>query len=107
MSVCGHPFFTRRAFAVPAFVSLDALEAMAQHLTVGATLVSTADGHLEGGRHTVRTGMGLMVEEAVGSKEEAMALFARESGGSSGSGKVNAVGLVAAGTFPARASVVL
>ena len=74
MSVCRHIFFTGRACAVPAFVSLDALEAMAQHLTVGATLVGTADGCLGNGRDTSRTGMRLVVQEAVGAEKEALAV---------------------------------
>ena len=53
------------------------------------------------------TGTGLMVEETLGSNKEAMTIFVRESGGSLGSAKVNAIGLVAALAFTARASVVL
>ena len=74
MSVCRHIFFTGRACAVPAFVSLDGPEAMAQHLTVGATLVGTADGCLGNGRDTSRTGMSLVVQEAVGAEKEALAV---------------------------------
>ena len=107
MSVCGHPFFTRLAFAVPAFVSLDGLVALAQHLAVGAALVGTADEHLGCGRHTAGTGMGLMVQEAVGAEKEALALLTWDGGRSSRCGKVAAVGLVATGTFPAWATVVL
>lgn len=79
---------------------------MAQSLAGWAALMGAADGRLRYS-HTSSTGTGLMVKKALGSKEEAMALFTRESGGSSGSGKVNAVGLVAALAFTARASVVL
>ena len=76
MGVCRHLFFTRRAFAVPAFVSLDGLETMAQHLAVGATLVGAAHRCLGDGRYTPRTGTSLVVQEAVGAEKEALAVLA-------------------------------
>ena len=74
MSVCRHLFFTRRAFAVPAFVSLYGEVTLAQHLAVGATLVGTAEGCLGNGRYTPRTGMRLVIQEAVGAEKEALAV---------------------------------
>ena len=74
MSLCRYILFTGRAFAVPAFVSLEGLEALAQRLAVGATLVGTADGCLGNGRYTPRTGMSLVVQEAVGAEKEALAV---------------------------------
>ena len=76
MGVCGHLFFTGRAFAVPTFVSLDGLETMAQHLAVGATLVGAAHRCLLDGRYTARTGMRLVVQEAVGAEKEVLAVSA-------------------------------
>ena len=75
MGVCGHLFFTGRAFAVPAFVSLDGLEALAQCLAVGAALEGTAPRCLGNGRYTPRTGMRLVVQEAVGAEKEALAVL--------------------------------
>lgn len=80
---------------------------MAQCLAVGATPVGTAHGHLRGGRHTAGTGMGLVVQEAVGAEKETLAFLAWDGGWSSRGGKVAAMGLVATGTFLAWATVVL
>ena len=74
MGVCGHLFFTGWAFAVAAFVSLDGLETLAQCLAVGATLVGAAHRCLGNGRYTSRTGMRLVVQEAVGAEKEALAV---------------------------------
>lgn len=77
-------------------MSLDGQEAVAQSLAGLAALIGAADGRLRYG----------MVEEALGSKEGTATGGARESGRSSGSGKVNAIGLVATLAFPAGTQVV-
>ena len=76
MGVCRHLFFTRWAFTVPAFVSLNGLETLAQHLAVGAPLVGTTHGCLGNGRYTPCTGMRLVVQEAVGAEKGALAVSA-------------------------------
>lgn len=76
MGVCGHLFFTPRAFAVPAFVSLDGLETTAQCLAVGAPLLGIAHRCLWDRRYTARTGMRLVVQEAVGAEKNALAVSA-------------------------------
>ena len=49
--------------------------------------------------------MGLVVQEAVGAEKEALAVSTGDGGRASCCGKVAAMGLVAAGTFPAWATV--
>ena len=100
-----YDLLTRRAFAVPATVSLTGQEPLAQSLAGLTALMGVADGCLRYS-HTSSTGMGLMVEEALGSEEDRMTLFARHGGGSLGSGKVKAIGLVATLAFSAGAPVV-
>lgn len=102
-----HILFTRRAFAVAALVSLDGEEALAQSLTIGATLMGTAHGGLWSSGHTAGTGMGLVVEETLRPKKDTMAFFARYGGRTMGGPIVQAARLVATGTFTARATVVL
>ena len=103
--VGGYDLLTRRAFAVPATVSLTGQELLAQSLAGLTGLMGVGDGCLRYS-HTSSTGMGLMVEEALGSEEDRMTLFARHGGGSLGSGKVKAIGLVATLAFSAGAPVV-
>ena len=51
--------------------------------------------------------MGLVVQEAVGAEKEALAVSTGDGGRASCCRKVAAMGLVAAGTFPAWATVML